>query len=278
MKRWTRILLLTAATASLGLTGVAAASGSTVVASAPNAANQLVASQAQALTSAPDVIVQTEYVPIVPCRIADTRISTGKLLVNVTKTFVVSGSSDLSAQGGNINGCPIPLGASAIAASVTSPQADGSGFLRAWATGTPEPQATILNYRGQGISVGDSLPIRTTAGTQLAVKAFAHRTDLVIDVLGYYREPIAAGISSNGTLGSHSNHVVSSARGGGNPTGVYVVTFDQTVAGCILQATPATTGYVLVTGVLNGTSATLVGRAPGTGTLADTPIAITVTC
>lgn len=50
------------------------------------------------------------------------------------------------------------------------------------------------------------------------------------------------------------------------------------MTGCIIVVSPATTGYVLVTAVVDGSSATLVGRTPSTGALADTPISMTVTC
>ena len=285
MKRPTRTLLIAAVAAAVGLTAVSAASGSPTTPKPPGkVANTSVVNvpAVKALTNAPNVVVQTQYVPIAPCRIVDTRRATPNtsLQNGVVRTFLVL-QTDLSGQGGNVNGCGIPQGATAIAASMTSTQALGRGFLRAWALGTPEPNATVLNYApvgSGGVTVGAPLPIRPGAGTQMAVKIYGSPTHLVIDVLGYYREPIAAGISSSGVLGSHSSAVLAAARGVGNPTGVYVITFDQTVTGCIIVATPATTGYVLVTAVVNNNTAFLVGRTPSTGALADTPVNFTVTC
>lgn len=232
-------------------------------------------------TNAPNVTVQTEFVPITPCRIIDTRTSVGGILkANATRAFIVGGTSGFTNQGGKNGGCGIPASASAISASISATGITGIGIIHAWPDGASEPNATVMNYNkvAGSVTTGVTLPVNPASSMGLLVKAKGANTQFVVDVLGYYREPIAAGISSSGSLGSHSSHVLSAGRGTGNPTGVYTVNFDHDLTGCVIVVSPATTGYVLVTAVVDGSSATLVGRTPSTGALADTPISMTVTC
>lgn len=232
-------------------------------------------------TNAPSVAVQTEFVPITPCRIIDARISVGGILkANATRAFIVGGAAGFTNQGGKNGGCGIPASATAISASITATGITGTGIIHAWPDGSGEPNATVMNYNkvAGSVTTGVTLPVNPASSMGLLVKAKGANTQFVTDVLGYYREPIAAGISSSGVLGSHSSHVLSAARGSGNPTGVYTVNFDHDMTGCVVMVSPATTGYVLVTAVVNGSSATLVGRTASTGALADTPISMTVTC
>src|SRR5579859_2050745 len=84
------------------------------------------------------------YTSIPPCRVVDTRSSTGgELLANVTQTFnVVGDSTDYSGQGGSAAGCHIPgfdtSGAPQVQAVVVNLVAVGSsgpGDLLVWPTG-----------------------------------------------------------------------------------------------------------------------------------------------
>src|SRR5690349_3627082 len=63
-------------------------------------------------------ITENKYVPIVPCRILDTRKGYGKFQINQPKAIDVRGSdSTFVTQGGNSGGCGIPNSASAIEAT-----------------------------------------------------------------------------------------------------------------------------------------------------------------
>jgi hypothetical protein len=217
------------------------------------------------------------FVPVPVCRLVNTHIARGRIRKHSPRNFQVVGSGNLASQGGNHLGCGVPGGATAISARLTAMDVKKAGEFAAFPSGTSTGLGTLFFAKGRISTTGVTQQITVGPGRGLTVSS-SGGANLTVDVNGYYIPRIAASVSSNGTLGTHSRQVLSSARGGGNPTGVYVVTFNQDVSGCILNVSPATTGYVLVTGVLNGTTATLVGRAPGTGTLADTPVALTVTC
>jgi len=98
----------------------------------------------------------------------------------------------------------------------------------------------------------------------------------VVDVTGYYVEPIAAVVGSGGNLGSHSKTITGASR---NTLGYYTLTFSQDLTGCSLQAT-ADTSFYSAGGVILGTTAavytrniTAVGSPYG-----DSDFAVTITC
>ena len=89
---------------------------------------------------------ENKYVPIIPCRILDTRKGYGKLPKAGLKTIDVRGNeTTFTTQGGNPGGCGIPASATAIEATITAIDS-GSGFLRAWPANLVQPNATFLNY------------------------------------------------------------------------------------------------------------------------------------
>src|ERR1700748_2846374 len=49
-----------------------------------------------------------QFVPINPCRVADTRLATGALGNNASKNFLVRGTAGFTTQGGTSGGCCIP--------------------------------------------------------------------------------------------------------------------------------------------------------------------------
>ena len=181
------------------------------------------------------VISPTGFVPISPCRILDTRSATdGPLTTTATRVVQVSGTTGFTAQGGKSTGCGIPPEASALAASITSTNATGSGFLRAWAHIDTPPTATVMSYTAvgtAGITTGATLPLNS----KIDVKAFNHGTDLVIDVTGYYVEPITAQVSNLGDLIGWSKTVVYASRLG---VGTYQILASREVSGCTMTATP----------------------------------------
>jgi hypothetical protein len=278
MKLRSRAMFAVFAVALLALGGIATATTLDLGRSGRDASQGDAHRAVSPKTDAPGVTVQTEFVAVAPCRVADTRhAAAGKLSPGVTRSQYVAGTFGFAPQGGKSGGCGIPLGASAVVASVSSTQAAGAGYLHAWALGASEPNATVLNWTAlgdAGITTGATIPLGT--GGKIAVKGFAHPTHLIIDITGYYREPIAGEVSGAGTLGRHSNHVLSSTRTG---KGGYSITFDQDVSGCILEVTTAG-GYDSAGGHTSGTSAVVfIQSVEATGTVfADSNFAITVTC
>jgi hypothetical protein len=220
---------------------------------------------------------ETTFVSVPDCRLVDTRKARGKIRKISPRDFQIVGNVNLASQGGSKTGCDVPIGATAISAHFTAFSVSKSGKFSAYPRGTSSGLPVLYYTKHRNSTAGGTQEIAVGAGKGLTVSS-SGKANLTLDVNGYYMPRIAASVSSNGVLGNHTSQVLSSARGSGNPNGVYTVTFSQDTTGCLVQATPQTTGYVLVTAVLNNSTATVVGRAPGTGTLTDTPFALTITC
>jgi hypothetical protein len=123
-------------------------------------------------------ITGLSFVPVTPCRIADTRNATGPFGgpflhgQAAARAFAVPNSA-----------CGIPTTAQAYALNMTVVPHGVLGFLTAFPCGQPQPLASNLNSDGRNKAVAGILP----AGTNGAVCFFAtHDTDLVLDINGYF--------------------------------------------------------------------------------------------
>jgi hypothetical protein len=232
-------------------------------------------------------ITENNYVPIIPCRILDTRKGMGKFQVNQPKAIDVRGSdTTFTTQGGNPGGCGVPNSASAVEVTITAIDS-GSGFLRAWPANLTQPNATFLNY-DSAFNVGNTGSITLCGANGLAcqankdmnLQAYGSATHLVVDVAGYYQQPMAANVTSAGALG-RSSRAVSAQRDG---TGVYRVTFDRNISQCTYFGGTATTngglasGFVSVTNVSATNTAVSVLTYNTAGELADRGFQVQVVC
>ena len=120
------------------------------------------------------------FIPLTPCRVADTRNATGPF-----------GGPRIGGGAANIrdftipNGaCGIPASAKAYSLNVTVVPAGPLGYLSLWPTGELQPVASILNsVDGRAKSNAAIVP----AGTAGAISVFASNpTDLVLDINGYF--------------------------------------------------------------------------------------------
>ena len=118
------------------------------------------------------------FIPVTPCRIADTRKADGpfggpSLASGTTRSFVIPNSA-----------CGIPSTASAYSLNVTVVP-DGSLFyLTVWPTGESQPLVSLLNSIDGRIKADAAI---VPAGTGGAVSFYAAgETDLVLDINGYF--------------------------------------------------------------------------------------------
>ncbi|MCB0970753.1 MAG: hypothetical protein KDA97_04435 [Acidimicrobiales bacterium] len=135
------------------------------------------------------------YVPIVPCRIVDTRQAGGPLADREIREVTVAGDGPaFAAQGGLAGGCDIPNGTVAIEASITAVDPADSGFFRAWPYGESLPNATFMNFdQGMDITNTGSVTISTpdfyddTATTDhLRIRNYGGTSHYVVDIQGYH--------------------------------------------------------------------------------------------
>jgi hypothetical protein len=139
------------------------------------------------------------FVPLDPCRIIDTRLSSqGKMDPNVVRDFKVVGTTGFEAQGGTAGGCGIPAGgttpaAAAVMVNLVAVDAEGGGNMRAWEFNQSMPNTSSINYQHlspntMNIANGLIVPIAgvSTLDFDLSVMASFSRVHLVADVSGYF--------------------------------------------------------------------------------------------
>lgn len=121
--------------------------------------------------------VSTRFVPITPCRIADTRNANGlfggpSMPGQTARDFPIPSSA-----------CAIPANATAYSLNVAVVPAGTLGYLTLWPTGQPQPQVATLNSDGRIKSNAAIIP----AGLNGAISMFAtDTTDIVLDINGYF--------------------------------------------------------------------------------------------
>ncbi len=118
------------------------------------------------------------FVPVTPCRVADTR--------NAAGTFGGPTLGAGSARSFPIpqGGCGIPATAQAYSLNVTAVPQGPLGFLTLWPTGQPQANVSTLNSWG-GIVVANAAIV--PAGSGGAVSVFAsNTTDVILDINGYF--------------------------------------------------------------------------------------------
>jgi len=124
------------------------------------------------------------FVPVTPCRVADTRTPDGPFGgpmlsppaagPDFSRDFVVPNSS-----------CGIPVNAQAYALNVTVvPQSPkGLGFLTVWPAGLPRPTASTINSDGRVKAVSAIVP----PGAASAIRIFVtDPTHVILDITGYF--------------------------------------------------------------------------------------------
>jgi hypothetical protein len=121
--------------------------------------------------------------------VVDTRSGGGGVLRpgNVRSYQVYGSGFRFALQGGRAGGCGIPADALAFEGTVTAVSPGADGFVRAWPTGLPEPNATFLNYtRNQNISNTGAITLSEEFELDLTMRNYGGTTHLVVDVQGYF--------------------------------------------------------------------------------------------
>ena len=122
--------------------------------------------------------IGSRFVPVNPCRVADTRSPAGPLggptlTANSMRSFPIPQSP-----------CNIPPTAVAYAVNVTVVPAGPLGYLTLWPTGQSQPFVSTLNSFA-GIVVANAAIV--PAGTDGAVSVFvSNQTDVILDINGYF--------------------------------------------------------------------------------------------
>ncbi|MBI4903034.1 MAG: hypothetical protein HY820_05320 [Acidobacteria bacterium] len=128
------------------------------------------------------------FVPMTPCRIADTRTDSGfsggfgapSLSANATRTFSIQST------------CGLPSNAQAYSLNVTVVPKAPLAYITMWPAGSPRPLASTLNsWDGRIVANAAIIPAGQAGGISLFA---SDPTDIVIDINGYFIPPEGGGL------------------------------------------------------------------------------------
>lgn len=120
-------------------------------------------------------IEASQFEPLSPQRILDTRATGSKPAAGSTTTLEVLGAG----------GIPID-GVSAVVLNVTATEAEGGGYVTVYPSGQPQPTVSSVNVEFAGQSIPNLVTV--PVGTNGSIELFTYNgTHLIADVAGYYR-------------------------------------------------------------------------------------------
>jgi hypothetical protein len=117
-----------------------------------------------------------QFIPITPCRIADTRMTGNPIQGGSTVPFAIQGS------------CGIPPSAAAYSLNVTVVPHGFLGYLTVWPAGQQQPVVSTLNSYDGRVKANAAIVGAGTGGGEIDVYA-TNTTDLVLDIDGYFSPP-----------------------------------------------------------------------------------------
>ena len=134
---------------------------------------------------------QSAFIPVTPCRVADTR-NSGIMYAGETRTFSVSGS-----------GCGVPV-AGAYSLNFTVVPSGPLGYLTAWPTGSTQPTVSTLNSPNGAILANAAIVPASNGSINVFV---TNPTHVIVDINGYF-DPITTGNSVAASCGLTSGITV----------------------------------------------------------------------
>lgn len=133
----------------------------------------------------------SEFVPVTPSRVVDTRNGTGGTTGPIANGGVVA--AQITGKAG------IPAtGVTAVAVSVTNTAPTGNGFLSVYPDGTPQPVTSAVNF-GSGVTVTNGAIVPVGADGKIDVcscSGNASNTQIIVDVTGYFTSDLSTANAS----------------------------------------------------------------------------------
>jgi len=174
-------------------------------------------SKGMTATTMADLSNPVPFIPVTPCRVADTRNPNGAyggpaLVGALTRSFTIAGQ------------CGIPSGAEAVSFNFTITGGTAAGDLRFYPAGSVLPLVSTINWGPTTGTLANAAVVPLgTAGAITVKNDSAASVHLIIDVNGYY----ARSINSNEFLGIYGNllsggviYGYNSSTSGGDTSGV----------------------------------------------------------
>ncbi|BDC49870.1 hypothetical protein F183_A21860 [Bryobacterales bacterium F-183] len=137
-----------------------------------NVTSGLTSNSVNVTTLTPTIVTGSHFIPIAPCRAADTRVSPGTPIPGGTFRNFTFGA------------CAIPSNATAVALNVTLVPGGPFGFLSIWPAGQQQPVVSTMNSLDGRIKANAAI---VGVGAGQAVSVFAtDAAHVILDVNGYF--------------------------------------------------------------------------------------------
>lgn len=128
----------------------------------------------------PDETAGTVYVPVEPCRLFDTRDTTGR------NTPLSPQETHVEPVVGDNGACSIPETATAVAMNVTVVNPTTASYLTVFPADASRPLASHLNWVGGQPATPNKVDVKLSADGVVALYNNAGSVDVLADVAGYY--------------------------------------------------------------------------------------------
>jgi hypothetical protein len=148
-----------------------------------------------------DVDKDLVFTAVPSCRIVDTRLAGGAITGGSFRIFSGRGLADFSTQGGSATDCGLNGGGvRALSINVTAVAPPATGFATVYPSLIATPVAATMIYQ-TGITLSNGATVGLASNGNFRI--FSERTvHYVVDVVGYYGEPVATALScTNETSG-----------------------------------------------------------------------------
>jgi hypothetical protein len=130
-------------------------------------------------------LVGNVFVPIVPCRLFDTRPAPSTI---GTRARPITADEEFVAQVTGANGdCSIPSTSMAVVLNVTAVGPVGDGFVTVWPADAPRPNTSNLNFSDGQAPVANAVTVQLGSGAIRLVSS-ASQVDVIADVVGYFED------------------------------------------------------------------------------------------
>jgi hypothetical protein len=231
MKSWFRLGTIVIGTlTAAALTFSAASAAPPGSPDHPSPAGQTSTAKLVPMTPRPPLVSEALYVPILPCRIADTRHAFAGILTDgASRPFYVRGTTHFLEQGGRAGGCGIPNGATGVTTNVTSTAQSAIGYVTGYPNGTAEPLTNFISYRVNTTVTANPTFALSKWVNPLTLTAHGGRTQAIVDVTGYYIPQLEGLVDIAGRTYAGTDRMVTSTQLG---TGYFRIEWDTDVSNC----------------------------------------------
>lgn len=145
----------------------------------------------------------TNYTPLTPARVVDTRTGTGAPVAKVGPGQTLN--VQITGAGG------VPTNAATVAVNLTATRSTTSGWLTAFASGEPVPHASNVNFAA-GVSTASFAVVRLSPSGGMSIYNSSGNTDVIIDVVGWFTRAQLRQIQSLDVGGNHACAVISGGK------------------------------------------------------------------